>query len=57
MRPEEAKAYVDYLYARMYERAKEKIDNGVFMTQLREGTLPMPVMRQFFRNWAGFHWK
>jgi pyrroloquinoline quinone (PQQ) biosynthesis protein C len=54
MRPEEAKAYVDYLYMRMYEHAKEKIHDGVFMTQLRDGTLPMPVIRQFFKNWGRF---
>ncbi|MBI1994815.1 MAG: hypothetical protein HYS67_10545 [Deltaproteobacteria bacterium] len=35
MSPQEAKAYVDYLYARMYEHWKQKIQNGPFMTQLR----------------------
>jgi pyrroloquinoline quinone (PQQ) biosynthesis protein C len=50
----DAKIYVDYLYEKMYERWKESIDNGVFMTQLRAGKLPMPVIRQFFRNWGRF---
>ena len=52
--PEEAKRYVDYLYARMYEHWKVKIQAGAFMTQLREGKLPMPVIRQFFKNWGRF---
>ena len=51
---EEAKAYVDYLYATLYKAWHEKIHNGAFMTQLREGKLPMPVIRQFFKNWGHF---
>ncbi|MBI2231171.1 MAG: hypothetical protein HYU46_18985 [Deltaproteobacteria bacterium] len=51
---EEAKTYVDYLYATLYKHAYEKIHNGPFMTQLREGRLPMPVIRQFFKNWGHF---
>ena len=47
---EEAKAYVDYLYSTLYKAWHEKIHNGPFMTQLREGKLPLPVIRQFFRN-------
>jgi len=54
MTSEEAKVYVDYLYARMYEAWKEKIHNNPFMTQLRDGRLPMPVIRQFFKNWGHF---
>lgn len=50
----EAKAYVDYLYAKMYERWKEKIQSGPFMTQLRAGKLPLPVIRRFFKNWGRF---
>ena len=41
----EAKAYVDYLYSTLYKYAHEKIHKGAFMTQLREGKLPLPVMR------------
>jgi pyrroloquinoline quinone (PQQ) biosynthesis protein C len=51
---EEAKTYVDYLYATLYKHAYEKIHKGPFMAQLREGKLPMPVMRQFFKNWGHF---
>ena len=54
MTPAEAKAYVDYLYLKMYERWKEKIQSGPFMTQLRAGKLPLPVIRRFFKNWGRF---
>jgi pyrroloquinoline quinone (PQQ) biosynthesis protein C len=54
MTAQEARAYVDYLYERMYEHWKVKIQAGPFMTQLREGKLPMPVIRQFFKNWGRF---
>ena len=54
MSPAEAKAYVDYLYETMYARWKEKIEAGPFMTQLRAGKLPMPVIRRFFKNWGRF---
>jgi pyrroloquinoline quinone (PQQ) biosynthesis protein C len=54
MNSSEARIYVDYLYDKMYEHWKEKIDNGAFMTQLRSGKLPMPVLRQFFKNWGRF---
>jgi pyrroloquinoline quinone (PQQ) biosynthesis protein C len=50
----EAKAYVDYLYATLYQHAQEKIYRSAFMTQLRAGDLPMPVIRQFFKNWGRF---
>ena len=51
---QEAKAYVDHLYSTLYKYAHEKIYKGAFMTQLREGKLPLPVMRQFFKNWGHF---
>lgn len=54
MPPEEARRYVDDLYRRVRERWEEKIDRGEFMTRLAKGTLPMPVIRQFFRNWGRF---
>ncbi|HWP59200.1 MAG TPA: hypothetical protein VNL14_15000 [Candidatus Acidoferrales bacterium] len=54
MAPAEAKAYVDYLYESMYARWRERIHNGRFMSELRAGKLPMPVIRQFFRNWGRF---
>ncbi len=45
----EAKAYVDHLYSTLYKYAHEKIYKGAFMTQLREGKLPLPVTA-FFRS-------
>src|SRR5436309_15113904 len=48
----DAKAYVDYLYTTLYEAWHEKIHKGLFMTQVREGKLPLPVIRQFFKNWG-----
>src|SRR5438132_10247828 len=49
-----AKAYVDCLYSTLYKAWHEKIHKGLFMTQLREGKLPLPVIRQFFKNWGHF---
>ena len=51
---QEAQAYVEYLYSTLYKYAHEKIHKGTFMMQLREGKLPMPAMRQFFKNWGHF---
>jgi len=51
---QEARAYVDYLYASVLQASQERIHNGPFMTQLRHGTLPLPVIRQFFKNWGHF---
>ena len=49
---QEAKAYVEYLYSTLAKASHEKIHNGPFMRQLRDGTLPLPVIRQYFKNWA-----
>ncbi len=54
MASNDAKAYVDNLYTAMYAHWQKKIPDGLFMTQLREGKLPMPVIRQFFKNWGHF---
>ena len=51
---QDATAYVDYLYKALYKYAYGKIYSGAFMTQLRAGTLPLPVMRQFLRTGAIF---
>ena len=51
---QEAKAYVDYLYSTASKASQERIHNGHFMTQLRAGTLPLAVIRQFFKNWGHF---
>ena len=49
-----AKAYVDYLYSSVFQSSQERIHNASFMTRLRDGTLPLPVIRQFFKNWGRF---
>ena len=54
MAAEEAKRYVDYLYDRMYEHWKVKVQQSPFMNRLREGKLEMPTIRQFFKNWGRF---
>ena len=51
---QEAKTYVDYLYSIASKASHGKIHNGHFMTQLRAGTLPLPMVRQFFKNWGHF---
>jgi pyrroloquinoline quinone (PQQ) biosynthesis protein C len=51
---QEARTYVDYLYSTLAKASHERIHNGPFMTQLRDGTLPLPVIRQFFKNWGHF---
>jgi pyrroloquinoline quinone (PQQ) biosynthesis protein C len=51
---QEAKAYVDYLYSITSKAAHEKIHTGRFMTQLRDGNLPLPIIRQFFKSWGHF---
>lgn len=54
MAPDEASAYVESLYGKMYRRWETKVQQHPFMVQLREGRLPMPVIRQFFKNWGRF---
>jgi pyrroloquinoline quinone (PQQ) biosynthesis protein C len=51
---QEAKAYVDYLYSKLDKAWHERIHKGPFMTQLRDGSLPLSAIRQFFKNWGHF---
>ena len=48
MAPEEAKRYVDYLYDRMYEHWKVKVQQGPFMSRLREGKDPVAPRADLF---------
>jgi pyrroloquinoline quinone (PQQ) biosynthesis protein C len=50
----QAKAYVDDLYAAVHGHWNEKINQGEFMTRLRAGTLPLPSLQRFFKDWALF---
>jgi pyrroloquinoline quinone (PQQ) biosynthesis protein C len=54
MQPEQAKTYVDNLYKELYDHWDQKINQGPFMTQLRSGTLPLPCLRRFFKDWGLF---
>ena len=50
----DAKAFVDNLYQDVFAHWDKKINHGAFMTQLREGTLPLPCLRRFFKDWGLF---
>ena len=50
----EAKAVVDELYAGLYRHWEDKIHHGPFMSRLREGKLPLPCIRRFFKDWGLF---
>jgi len=50
----EAKAYVDNLYADLYAHWERKINQGQFMSQLRDGSLPLASARSFFKDWGLF---
>ncbi len=52
--PDAAGAYVNQLYDKVYELSKKKIHDSPFMTELRAGKLPMPVIRQFYKNWGRY---
>jgi pyrroloquinoline quinone (PQQ) biosynthesis protein C len=54
MNSNEAKTYVDNLYRELYRHWERKISQGPFMTQLREGRLPLPCVRRFFKDWGLF---
>ena len=54
MNSTEAKAYVDELYRELYLHWERKIDRGRFMSQLREGRLPLGCLRRFFKDWGLF---
>ena len=54
MNSTEAKAYVDQLYHDLFLHWEQKIHHGSFMTQLREGRLPLGCVRRFFKDWGLF---
>ena len=54
MNRQQAKAYVDHLNTKAQERWEEKVSGGNFMTSLMKGTLPLPAIRLFFKNWGAF---
>jgi pyrroloquinoline quinone (PQQ) biosynthesis protein C len=54
MEPTEAKAYVNHLYDQLHSHWELKIGQGPFMSRLREGRLPLPCLRRFFKDWGMF---
>jgi pyrroloquinoline quinone (PQQ) biosynthesis protein C len=54
MTPEEAKSFVGKLNANVLRRWEERVNQGEFMRRLVEGSLPLPAIRTFFRNWGNF---
>ena len=54
MDSKQAKAYVDTLYDELHHHWQNKIHHGPFMSQLREGKLPISSMRRFFKDWGLF---
>lgn len=54
MSPTEAKACVDQLYHELHHHWEKNIHHGPFMSRLREGKLPLPSMRRFFKDWGLF---
>lgn len=54
MNSTEAKNYVDNLYHELYVHWERKINQGAFMTELRDGRLPLSCLRRFFKDWGLF---
>jgi hypothetical protein len=54
MEAAQAKAYVDNLYDEVHAHWEKRINQGEFMTRLRAGTLPLPCLRRFFKDWGMF---
>lgn len=52
--PTEAKAIVEELYSRVHARWESSVNQTLFMQQLTAGTLPLSVLRSFFRNWGAY---
>ena len=50
----QAKLFVDDLYDQVYRHWQKRIYQGEFMTRLRDGTLPLPCLRRFFKDWGLF---
>lgn len=54
MSAEEAKTYLDAVNAKVIKRWDERVTQGPFMKALMQGSLPLPVIRLFFKNWGAF---
>ena len=54
MSAEEAKEYLAVVNAKVIRRWEERVTQGSFMKALMQGSLPLPVIRLFFKNWGSF---
>jgi len=54
MQSAQAKTIVDDLYLDVHAHWDRRINQGEFMTRLRAGTLPLPSLRRFFKDWGLF---
>jgi pyrroloquinoline quinone (PQQ) biosynthesis protein C len=54
MSAQEAKAYLDAVNAKVVQRWEERVTQGAFMKALVQGSLPMSIIRLFFKNWGAF---
>jgi len=54
MSAQEAKAYLNSVNAKVIKRWDERVTQGPFMKALMQGSLPLPVIRLFFKNWGAF---
>ena len=50
----EAEAYIDALNRKVIERWSERVTGGPFMKKFLDGSLPMPAIKLFFKNWGNF---
>ena len=50
----DAKAYIDAVNQKVVQRWRERVTDGRFMKSFLDGTLPMPAIRLFFKNWGNF---
>ena len=51
---DQAGEYVNEHYRKVAARWRERVTDAPFMRQLRAGTLPMPALRTFFKNWGSY---
>ena len=54
MTPDEAKSFVGQLNSKVLRRWEERVNQGEFMKRLTDGSLPLAVIKTFFRNWGNF---
>lgn len=54
MSARDSEAYVSQLNVKVLQRWNERVTQGPLMTHLMAGTLPLSVIRLFFRNWGVF---